>query len=193
MRREGNLMTCTVAGLAKYLKDNIVANDKGEIFSIPECDFCIIDDDNVKYTLKELHKGAESWYGLKIVDGGFESDCLVLMADYYGGGSANIAQIWNDGIEPSEGTVQDLIKLIEDTLCQRDFAKHDTLLLVEFLQRSRRKKYTVWLTALKYGEVYVDAVNEEEAKEKAEALYRADKVEWNSGKLTDVEADEIIE
>lgn len=186
-------MTCTVAGLAKYLKDNIVANDKGEIFSIPECDFCIIDDDNVKYTLKELHKEAESWYGLKIVDGGFESDCLVLMADYYGGGSANIAQIWNDGIEPSEGTVQDLIKLIEDTLCQRDFAKHDTLLLVEFLQRSRRKKYTVWLTALKYGEVYVDAVNEEEAKEKAEALYRADKVEWNSGELTDVEADEIIE
>lgn len=185
-------MTCTVAELAKYLKDNIVANDKGEIFLIPECDFCIIDDDNVKYTLKELHKGAESWYGLKIVDGGFESDCLVLMADYYGGGSANIAQIWNDGIEPSEGTVQDLTKLIEDTLCQRDFAKHDTLLLVEFLQRSRRKKYTVWLTALKYGEVYVDAINEEEAKEKAEALYRADKVEWNSGKLTDVEADEIV-
>lgn len=186
-------MTCTVAELAKYLKDNIVANDKGEIFSIPECDFCITDDDNAKYTLKDLYKKAESWYGLKIIDGGFESDCLVLMADYYGGGSANIAQIWSDGIEPSEGTVQDLTMLLEDTLCQRDFAKHDTLLLVEFTQRSREKKYTVWLTALKYGEVYVDAANVEEAKEKAQALYRADKVEWNSGELTDIEADEIID
>lgn len=54
MRREGNLMSSTVLGLAKYLRDNIVKDDNGEFISIPECDFCIIGDDDTKYTLKRV-------------------------------------------------------------------------------------------------------------------------------------------
>lgn len=122
-------MSSTVLGLAKYLRDNIVKDDDGEFISIPECDFCIIDNDDA---MKELHSKAEGWYGLKVVNGGFNSGCLVVMSDYYGGGCANIAQIRNDGFAPAEGTVQDLCQMIENTLNERELANYDTILLVKF-------------------------------------------------------------
>lgn len=125
-------MSSTVLGLARYLRDNIVKDDDGEFVSIPECDFCIIGNDDAKCTLEELRQQAENWYGLKVVNAGFNSDCLVVMSDYYGGGCANIAQIWNDGFAPAEGTVQDLCQMIENTLNERELASYDTILLVEF-------------------------------------------------------------
>lgn len=185
MRQEGNLMTCTVQALAKYLKDHIVT-ENGEWISIPECDFCIIDDDSSKYTLENIRQNASRWYGLKVVNGGFDSDCLVLMADYYGGGCANIAQIWNDGFGVSGGTISDLIHLIIETLCVDEFATTATLLLVEF-----PKKYKVRLSALKYAEVEVAAGSEKEALHEAERLFDNDDVVWHSGELTDMEAEEL--
>lgn len=176
-------MTCTVGGLAKYLRDNIVTKD-GDWVSIPECDFCIIDDDSSKCTLQTIRQNASRWYGLKVVNGGFNSDCLVLMADYYGGGCANITQIWYDGFGPSNVTISDLTHLIIDTLCVDEFAAVDTLLLVEF-----PKKYTVRLSALKYATVEVVAGSEKEALKKAESLYYADEVVWHSGELTDMVAE----
>lgn len=183
MRQEGNLMSSTVLGLAKYLRDNIVKDDDGEFISIPECDFCIIDDDNAKYTLKELHSKAGGWYGLKVVNGGFNSDCLVVMSDYYGGGCANIAQLWNDGFGPSDGTIQDLCQMIENTLNEQESASYDTILLVEF---PAKKKYIVRLSALQYGQVEVEAETEGEADELAMQMYQNGEVLWHSGELTDL-------
>lgn len=188
MRREGNLMSSTVLGLAKYLRDNIVKDDKGEFISIPECDFCIIGDDNAKYTLKELHSKAEGWYGLKVVNGGFNSDCLVVMSDYYGGGCANIAQIWNDGFGPADGTIHDLSLMIENTLNERESASYNTVLLVEF---PTKKKYTVRLSALQYGQVDVGAGSEEQAETIATEMYQNGEVLWHSGELTDLTVEEV--
>lgn len=185
-------MTCTVAGLAKYLRDNITFDEDSEFIAIPECDFCIIDDDNAKYTLEDIRINASGWYGLKVVNGGFNSDCLVVMADYYGGGCANLLQIWNDGFGASEYTIRDLTKLILDTLEVQESARNDTLLIVEFPKEAKEMKYTVRLSALKYGEVYVDAESEEEAKDKAAALFDGDSVKWHSGELTDMTVEEEI-
>lgn len=132
MRHEGNLMICTVEGLANYLKKNITIHN-GEWNKFPECDFCIIDEDDTR-TLEEIRGDAESWYGLKVVDGGFDNNDLVIMADYYGGGSTHICVIWDDGFGVDDSIIQDLTKLIIDTLCERDFAKNGTQLLVEFLE-----------------------------------------------------------
>lgn len=189
MRREGNLMTCTVAGLTKYLRDNIVVED-GDWIAVPECDFCIIDDDNVKYTLKEIHGKAERWYGLKVVNGGFNSNDLVLMADYYGGGCAHIVQIWDDGFGVSDHTIQDLTKLIVDTLCEQDVARYDTLLMVEF---TAKKKYIARISALKYGEVQLLAESEEQVKDKVVELFVRDGIKWHSGELTDITVEEVKE
>lgn len=188
MRREGNLMSSTVLGLAKYLRDNIVKDDEGEFISIPECDFCIIDDDNAKYTLKELHSKAEGWYGLKVVNGGFNSDCLVVMSDYYGGGCANIAQIWNDGFGPSDGTIQDLYQMIENTLNERESASYDTILLVEFPQK--KTKYIARFSEARYGQVEVEAETEGQADELANQMYLDGKVFWHDEELTDLTVEE---
>lgn len=187
MRREGNLMSSTVLGLAKYLRDNIVKDDNGEFISIPECDFCIIGDDDTKYTLKELHSKAEGWYGLKVVNGGFNSDCLIVMSDYYGGGCANIAQIWNDGFAPADGTIHDLCLMIENTLNERESAGYNTVVLVEF---PTKKKYTVRLSALQYGQVDVEAGSEEQAEAIATEMYQNGEVLWHSGELTDLTVEE---
>lgn len=190
MKREWNLMCGTIFELAKYLVDNITINDDGEFISIPECDFCIIDDESTKHTLKELCSKAEGWYGLKVVNGGFNSDCLVVMSDYYGGGCANIAQIWNDGFGPSDGTVQDLRQMIEDTLNERESANDDTVLLIEF---PVKKKYTVRLSALQYGQVDVEANHEKQAEAIAVEMYQNGEVFWHSGELTDIAVEEAAQ
>lgn len=202
MRHEDNLMTCTVLGLARYIRDNIVTNEDGDFTSFPECNFCIIDSDDEAYALTDLRSKAEDWYGIKVVNGGFNSICLVVMSDYYGGGYANIAQIYNDGFAPAEGTVQDLEKMIEATLCEREFASYNTLLLVEF----PKKNFVAWLSALQYGMVEVCADNEEAAEEAAMEIYnsssnvcqssipywkskdvcQSSKVYWHSGEITDI-------
>lgn len=183
MRQEGNLMCATVFELARYLGDNIIKDDEGEFISIPECDFCIVDDDNAKYTLKELHSKAEGWYGLKVVNGGFDSNCLVVMTDYYGGGCANIAQIWDDGIVLSDEITQDLCRTIGNTLNMQELTDNGTVLLVEFLSK---KKYTVSLNAFQHGQIEVEAESKEQAEEIAAEMYQNGEVLWHGGELTDL-------
>lgn len=56
------------------------------------------------------------------------------------------------------------------------------------------KKYKVWVSRLQYGEVYVEAENEEAAKDKAaELVTRDDKdVEWHDAEITDLQPEEVV-
>lgn len=56
------------------------------------------------------------------------------------------------------------------------------------------KKYKVLVSRLQYGEVYVEAENEEKAKDKAaEVVASNDKdVEWHDAEITDFEPEEVV-
>jgi len=202
MRREGPLAMCTVAELARHIADSIDLSDVLRKRFI-DCDFCTIDEENVNYTCNKSGKNAkyslqsakvraEMWYGIKAVDTGFNSTDLVLVADYYGGGSPAMAQIWT-GMDTYEGVAELVQKTILDTLNVQLTANADTMLLAEFLEKPEAKRYTCRLSALKYGEVYVTAESEKEAEEKAATLFEGDSVKWHSGELTDITVEEVKE
>lgn len=190
MRREGNLMTCTVRELAIHLASSInLADVLGNAFT--DCDFCIIDGENVNCTFNYVKSRAEQWYGIKAVDTGFDSTELVLIADYYGGSCPSMAEIWS-GMYTYEGVADLIEKTLLNTLNVQEAANPDTMLLTEFLVEVKPTKYVVRLSALKYGEVHVIAESEEEARHKAAELFNGDGVIWHSGELTDMTVEEEI-
>lgn len=133
MKIKGDLTVCTVSELAKFLAEHIEVKD-GRLTSFPHCDFCIIDEDETEVPAKDLkyiYDDACFWYGIKDIDAGFDSCCMVIMADYYTGGCAAIAQIWDDGLNLD--IAEDIQSVLLDTLTTQEFADSETPLLVEFL------------------------------------------------------------
>lgn len=97
MRTEGKLMLCTISELSEFLAGkinghNVLAN------AFPDCDFSILDSDcdMDNESLECIVSGANAWYGVKAIDAGFGSDCLMLISDYYGGGCASMATFFDD-------------------------------------------------------------------------------------------------
>ena len=52
-------------------------------------------------------------------------------------------------------------------------------------------QYCVYITALQYGCVHVEAANEDEAKEEARKLYHQHKVSWHDEEITDISTEEV--
>lgn len=132
MKKDGHLMLCTVKELAEYLASGIDQNrvlDNG--FS--DCDFAIIENVDGNDDLEYIKSGAMGWYGIKAVDTGFDSDCLILFSDYYGGGCAQFAQLWDEMACYKQNEVENVIKsLILDALTCQETANEDTPLIVAF-------------------------------------------------------------
>ena len=55
------------------------------------------------------------------------------------------------------------------------------------------KKYKVLVSRLQYGEVYVEAENEEQAKDKAaeSVVSNGKDVEWHDNEITDLQPEEV--
>lgn len=131
MRTEGKLMLCTVSELSEFLAGkinghNVLAN------AFPDCDFSILDSDcdMENESLECIVSGANAWYGVKAIDAGFGSDCLMLISDYYGGGCASMATFFDDCNQYY--SISDPIRdLILETLNCFETATNDTLLIVE--------------------------------------------------------------
>lgn len=127
----GNLMKCTVMELACYLASKI---DPEDVLSrpFPDCDFSVLTEEwDGEQDLELIKSGACGWYGIKAVDMGFDSDDLILFADYYGGGSAAFCSIW-DQID-CEMNVSDIIAdVICETLSYCETADRKSNLIVEF-------------------------------------------------------------
>ena len=51
-------------------------------------------------------------------------------------------------------------------------------------------KYTVYVSALKYGEVEVEAATWEEAQSKVAEMVARNEVVWHGGEITDMTAEE---
>lgn len=125
-----NLVLLTVKELALRLSKEI---DEKDVLRkpFPSCDFSIVDTEE-REDLELIKSGAAGWYGIKAIDTGFDSDTLVLVSDYYGGGCYATAEMWNDGIECGEDWQKDIETMLLKTLMVQESCNPDTLLIVEF-------------------------------------------------------------
>lgn len=129
-----DLKVLTPKTLAEYLVSQINLEDV-HAKRFPKCDFGIVDTDGEKdfdqEELEFLYSGVCGWYGIKDVDTGFDSYDLVLIADYYGGGCAELTQLYN-GIS-QEDAVKEIAQIIVDSMnVQETKVTADTILMVEF-------------------------------------------------------------
>lgn len=120
------LKIASIKALAKLLASQI---DEHAVLKseFPACDFAIIDSDDSD-NINDAARNASGWYGIKAFDAGFDSVNLCLIADYYGGGCAELCQIF-DGME---NAAEEIEKTILNTLTYQEAANADTMLLVDF-------------------------------------------------------------
>lgn len=128
MKIDGQWMLCTVeelgAWLAEYAGKDVLTGEK----NFPDCDFTIADQEGTD-NLNEMARNASGWYGIKAINAGFDSDRLLLVADYYGGGGASMCTVGESDIDVAE-VISDTI--LEPLQCAESATK-ETVLLVEFL------------------------------------------------------------
>lgn len=131
MRTEGKLMLCTASELSEFLAGKIDGhNVLGNVF--PDCDFSILDSDcdMENENLEYIASSANAWCGVKAIDAGFDSDCLMLISDYYGGRCASMATFFDD-CNQCYSISDSILNLILETLHCFETATKDTLLIVE--------------------------------------------------------------
>lgn len=134
--RQDNLMACRIARLAEYLADNTYQS--GEEWHFADCDFSVIDEDTDLSDLNHVKKvDAAGWYGIKAVNAGFESAALVLMADYYGGNCASVAQLFYDD---GDNWKREIEKAIIATLSVQDTVTPSTMLLIDITGAKKSDK-----------------------------------------------------
>lgn len=126
-------MLCTAEELGAWLAERVEKDVLIGGKNFPDCDFTIADRENGD-SLYEMARNASGWYGIKAIDAGFDSDQLMLIADYYGGGCASMGTVG----EYDEEIAVAITATILDTLQTTENTKEDTLLLVEFSDNVER-------------------------------------------------------
>lgn len=115
MRYDGKYMACTIPELAKWLLDSIDCDPWGQPDFIGEVDFSLLpitEEELEDYSSREIESMCEGWYGIKSIDTGMDSSWLNVVADIYGGGTAEMITIF----EKDKGTMQDIEGLISRVL-----------------------------------------------------------------------------
>lgn len=112
MRRENHYMVCTLSELAQYLWDSL-DDTWGNPDFISEVDFSLFPEGmGEDQSVEDIEKKCEGWYGIKSIDTGMDSSWLNVVADIYGGGTAEMITIF----EKDEGALQDIEGLISRVL-----------------------------------------------------------------------------
>lgn len=124
------LKLCSIQELAKYYAD-LILNDGKFNENIPGCDFAIADSLVPEgASLEDIRDSSSGWYGMKKFDAGFDSTDLCLIADYYGGGCAEITQLF-EGMDDDD-IADEIERIILGTFNVCESAHRDTELIVEF-------------------------------------------------------------
>lgn len=123
------LRLCTIKELAEFYAD-LILKDGGFNDNIPNCDFAIAECYKEAEGLEDIRDSSSGWYGMKKFDAGFDSTDICLIADYYGGGSAVITQIF-DGMD-RQTIAKEVESIILGTFDVCEIARNDTELIVEF-------------------------------------------------------------
>lgn len=128
MKQSGKLVLCTIRELSQMIINNVW--DENATWS--DYDFGIVDANASSESLECLATKISDWHGVKKFDESlFGSDCAVLICDYYGGGCAQMCQIWDDGCERIS-VIPDVQKMILATLMvQESGATPETCILAE--------------------------------------------------------------
>lgn len=132
MRTEGRRMLCTINELSEWLASRIDPQDVLRN-KFPDCDFSIIDISNEEEeSLECIASGAMGWYGVKEVNAGFDSDSLMLISDYYGGGCASMCTFF-DGFDHLYSGCNAIRDLLLETLSCCESANGETIVIVDVL------------------------------------------------------------
>ena len=82
---------CTIWELAKRIEADAVryhSSHYGDKSKVPSYDFAFVDEDECSHgNEEEIVNNAEGWYGIHVVDTGFDNDDPLYVSDYYGGGA----------------------------------------------------------------------------------------------------------
>ena len=92
------------------------------------------DDQKIKALMRngmtyEAAWEATDWYGVKQVDLGFDSEDIILAADYYGGSFARIMQIY--GGEETDMIRSELLDMLSEVMADEGIVTADTPVLYE--------------------------------------------------------------
>lgn len=104
MIKQGNYMLMTIGQFADYLSTKISNADYAALKEICfEYDFALFDDKEPldRIVLSTLKLSMNGWYGIKTADCGFNSEDLVVVSDYYGGGVVSARNIFDGEYEIS--------------------------------------------------------------------------------------------
>ena len=121
----------TVKELADYLAEKINL-ERIEKTKLPSCDFALLDmfsDEPITEPPEYYYHTARSWYGFKQIDAGFDSNNILIVSDYYGGGCFSSIEIFDGG----GNWGYDIKLMLLETLNTREFCKENDLLIVEFI------------------------------------------------------------
>lgn len=95
IKQKGNTTKYTVREFSAILAENL---KKGNWV---DYDFRLAEDEN----------NTHDWFGVKLVDLGFNSLCTVLVSNHYNGGCSSISDIWDDGWE-----IENILLMLAETL-----------------------------------------------------------------------------
>ena len=124
------LVLGTITEIAKILAEDI--DFKNHTF--PACDFATValsEKEKAEMSLEDIYYNAEGWYGIHQINSGFGfenfcSDGIEVVANYWGGGSGFLVELY-DGCSPES----DIALAIRRTL-ERDWSyDSETLLIAE--------------------------------------------------------------
>lgn len=191
MRREGKLMVCTIEELAEVLAKTVDNRDVSDS-RFTDCDFCIVEGEDLDRELVDIRRDASGWYGVKQIDAGFDSQDLVLVCDYYGGGCPCLVQVWSGMDDYKDGIKAAILKAFLEMLNIQESARADTMVVVDFVEKPKSgpKKYVVYISNIQYGAAHVEAESPEEAKKLAEGLYNKRSIDWYQEEVSDMTAEE---
>lgn len=134
MRRENNLMVCTVKEFANFLSEGIDTSEPLDSV-IRECDFAVLDDECTGCDIETVKAETFGWYGVKVVpDLGFDTESLILIADYYGGGCEEFCSIWS-GIDSFVDPAESILSMIISCVGRQEWVDDDSILFVEMKRR----------------------------------------------------------
>lgn len=123
------LLSCTVEELASVIACEVIV--KGRISGY---DFAIQENDDMK-SLTEIKEVAEQWFGVQTIHTRFDSNDLILGADYYGGGCFESCAIPSDMVGGYLTAFSSIRKMMLDCLRHDGYSVDaDTQLMVEIYE-----------------------------------------------------------
>ena len=135
MRQEGNYILCKLSELAGIIARNIDL-EKPKNSRLPNFSFAADTDTTKDESLETVFNNSNAWYGIHVVNTGFDSDDLHLVSDYYGGGAPKFVHIFQgmslDQVRCAilmaiSGTMSDMGDLARDNIVIVELSKNKDL------------------------------------------------------------------